>query len=58
MWAKPFSFTFENSACTVGVRNLALIVPVSRDPRAPLAHHLRIVLAKYKMHPNFRTVFD
>ena len=58
MWTNPFSFTFENSACTVGMRNLALIVPVSRDPRAPIARHLRIVPAEYKLHPNFRTVFD
>jgi hypothetical protein len=58
MWAKPFSFSFQNSACTVGIRNLALIVPVSRDPRVPIARHLRIVPAKYKLHPNFRTVFD
>ena len=58
MWANPFSFAFENSACTVGLRNLALILPVSRDPNAPIARHLRIVPAQYKMHPNFRTVFD
>jgi hypothetical protein len=58
MWANPFSFTFENSARTVGMRNLALIVPVSRDPRSPIARHLRIVPAEYKLHPSFRTVFD
>jgi hypothetical protein len=58
LWAKPFSFTFENSACFVGMRNLVIKVPITRDPRAPLARYLRIVPAQYKMHPNFRTVFD
>ncbi len=58
IWAKPFSFTFQNSACTVGARNFAIIVPASRDPRLPMARHLRIVPAEYKLHPNFKTVFD
>src|SRR5258708_39173903 len=29
IWTNPFSFTFENGACSVGARNFAVIVPVS-----------------------------
>lgn len=58
MWVKPFSFGFRDMGCTVGVRNFAITVPVSRDPREALARHLRIVPAKYKLRPDFRTSFD
>jgi hypothetical protein len=60
IWANPFSFRFHNMACIVAARNFAVEVPVSRDPRAPLARHLRIVPLKYKLRPEFRavSVFD
>jgi len=58
IWTTPFSFSFENDGCFVGARNFAVIVPVTRDPRLPIARHLRIVPQKYKMRPDFRTVFD
>jgi hypothetical protein len=58
MWATPFSFRFQNMGCTVGARNFSITVPVSRDPREPLARHLRIVPTKYKLRPDFRTTFD
>jgi hypothetical protein len=58
VWSSPFSFQFENGACTVGARNFAVIVPASRDPLTPIARHLRIVPSKYKFRPDFRTFFD
>jgi hypothetical protein len=58
IWSKPFSFTFENGACFVSARNFGVNIPVSRDPRAPLARHIQIVPARYKLRPDFRTVFD
>jgi hypothetical protein len=59
LWSKPFSFNFDSSGvCTVGARNFALLLPVSRDPRLPIARHLPIVPIKYKLRPDFRTFFD
>jgi len=58
VWTTPFSFTFQMGACFVSARNFAIIMPCSRDPRLPIAHHLRIVPSKYKLRPDFRTVFE
>jgi hypothetical protein len=58
MWAKPFSFSFREGACAVGARNFGIIVPVSRDPRQPIAQHLPIAPDKYKLRPSFTTVFS
>jgi len=59
MWAKPFSFGFQRpGVCIVAARNFGILVPISRDPREPVARHLRIVPARYKLQPDFRTVFD
>jgi hypothetical protein len=59
VWAKPFSFGFcRPGVCTVGARNFALMLPISRDPRETIARHLRIAPTKYKLRPDFRTVFD
>lgn len=59
MWAKPFSFGFQRpGVCTVAARNFGIMVPISRDPREPLATHLKIAPAKYKLRPDFRTVFN
>jgi hypothetical protein len=56
MWAKPFSFGFARQrVCTVAARNFGVLVPISRDPREPIATHLRIAPAKYKLRPDFRT---
>jgi hypothetical protein len=58
MWAKPFAFGFDRPGfCTFTARNFGIMVPISRDPREPIATHLRIVPAQYKLRPNFRTVF-
>jgi hypothetical protein len=59
MWASPFSFGFQRSGCcTVGARNFAVMIPISRDPRETFAHHLRIAPSKYKLRPDFRTAFN
>src|ERR1700730_5862140 len=58
IWTNPFLFTFEKGACSVGARHFAVIVPVSRDPRLPIARHLQIVPSEFKLRPDFRTVID
>lgn len=58
IWTSPFSFSFENGACTFGARSFAMLLPVSRDPREPLARHLRFAPSKFKLRPDFTTVFD
>jgi hypothetical protein len=57
IWRNPFAFAFEQGACIVTIRHFAIAVPVSRDPFAPIAQHLRIVPEKYKLRPNFQTSF-
>jgi hypothetical protein len=53
VWAKPFSFGFQRPGfCIVAARNFGIMVPISRDPRDPVATHLQIVPAKYKLRPD------
>jgi hypothetical protein len=58
IWCKPFSFGFHDRGCTVVVRSFAVTLPTTRDPRAPIARHLRIVPNKYALRPDFRTMFE
>lgn len=59
LWSNPFSFTFSRPGiCVVGIRNIAVFVPISRDPSLPFSQHLRIVPSKYKLRPDFSTVFN
>ncbi len=58
MWAKPFAFSFREGACIVTMRSFCIVVPVSRDPRQPIAKHLRITPQRYKLRPDLRTAFD
>jgi hypothetical protein len=58
VWSSPFSFKFDNGACIVAARNYAVIVPVTRDPNAPIARHLKIVPSRFKLRPDFRTAFE
>jgi len=55
MWANPFTFAVEDRRCLVSLRNFAVSVPLSDDPRQPLARHLRIAPTKFKLRPDFRT---
>jgi hypothetical protein len=58
LWARPFSFGFYRpGVCTVAARNFGVLLPISRDPREPIATHLQIAPARYKLRPDFRTVF-
>jgi hypothetical protein len=58
IWIRPFSFSFDRPGfCTVGARNFALLVPVSRDPHQPVAKHLPFAPAKYKLRPDFKAFF-
>ena len=59
IWTDPVSFGFQKPGfCTVAARNFGIMVPISRDSREPIAIHLPIAPAKYKLRPDFRTVFD
>jgi hypothetical protein len=40
------------------MRNFAILVPVSNDPRQHFATHLKIVPPRFKLRPNFETFFD
>jgi hypothetical protein len=58
VWRNPFSFEFERGACLVSARNYVITVPVSQDPFAPFAQHLKIVPSRFKMRPDLRTAFS
>jgi hypothetical protein len=55
VWARPFTFKFEDQACRSTVRNFVVSLPVSQNPTAPIAHHLRFVPQRYAFRPNFQT---
>ncbi len=59
VWAASFSFSFEQAGiCHVVMRNFGIAIPVSQDPRQPIARHLRFAPSKYKLRPDFTAVFD
>lgn len=57
IWAHPFRFQIEDQSCLVTVRNFVIFLPVSRDPRDPIARHLKIIPQRYAFRPNFETWF-
>lgn len=58
IWSNPFNFTIERDTCYVGFRTMSLMLPISRDPRLPIAKSILVAPPKYKLRPDFRTVFD
>jgi hypothetical protein len=58
IWSHPFSFTIDRGACYVGLRTSAFILPLSRDPRIPISKTVLITPSRYKLRPDFRTVFE
>jgi hypothetical protein len=58
VWRKPFAFQFDRGACMVTVRNFVITVPVSRDPLEPVSQRLKIVPSRFKLRPDFSTVFS
>ena len=57
-WERPFRFALEGGACTFVVRNISIRLPVSRDPRIPVANHVRFAPKRYTFAPNFYTIFE
>jgi len=56
-WKPPFKITIEQRSFLVGVRNVSLHMPMSRNPETPIAHRLPFAPSKYALRPDFRTVF-
>ena len=56
-WAKPFSFQIHEDRCLVTMRQTAMFVPLSRDPRLPISSSLQFVPSKYSLRPDFRFFF-
>jgi hypothetical protein len=57
-WATPFKFTIDNDSCYIAFINMSFILPISRDPRVPIATSILITPLKFKMRPDFRTIFE
>lgn len=55
VWAKPFNFVIYEDRCLVTIRQTAMYVPLSRDPRLPVSSFLRFVPSKYRLRPDFRS---
>jgi hypothetical protein len=58
IWLEPFGFTIDDNSCYVRFRNFVLILPLSRDPRIPVASPRLFTPPKYKLRPDFQTLFD
>lgn len=58
MWAQPFSFTFRQGGCHFVSRNFSVTLPVTQDPRQPIAKHLRFAPTRFVMRPDFTTAFQ
>jgi hypothetical protein len=54
VWKRPFSFKFDGQSSLVTVRNFVVRLPMTQDPLAPIARHLKIVPHKYTFRPNFQ----
>ncbi len=57
IWLNPFNFHIDGTSCVVTFRTHVIRLPISRDPRVPIAQHLAVRPSKYKLRPDFRTVF-
>ena len=57
-WPNPISCTFERDGCFMALRNLSMILPMSRDPTIPITRHITLLPQKYLLRPDFRTLFD
>jgi hypothetical protein len=57
-WRTPFKFDLDESSCVVVFRNFGIRLPLSRDPRTPIARHLAIKPKKYALRPDFSTAFE
>jgi hypothetical protein len=57
-WSNPISFQFERDGCFLVLRNVPMVIPMSRDPTTPIAKHIRLVPQRYILRPDFRTLFD
>jgi hypothetical protein len=57
-WSNPISFQFEREGCFLALRNVSVIIPMSRDPTTPIARHIKLVPQRFMLRPDFRTIFD
>jgi hypothetical protein len=56
-WDEPFKITIHEGFALVGVRSVVFWLPLSDDPTAPIARVLRYAPPRYKIRPDFTTVF-
>ncbi|NMN57581.1 hypothetical protein FHT36_001478 [Xanthobacter sp. SG618] len=57
-WSDPFKITVNENSAQIVMRNACFSMPLSRDPRKPLARSLLYVPPKYTFRPDLRTAFD
>lgn len=57
-WLHPFGFEVNDGFCGVVVRNFVLHIPLSRDPRLPIAQHLKYAPRRFIFRPDFTTTFS
>ena len=56
-WTNPFSFTVGGGVCQVGIKNIAVVLPISRDPATPIASRILVRDHRYKLRPDFKVAF-
>lgn len=57
-WIPPFKFAFDADCGTVVVRNVSTRLPLSRNPESPIVRYLAFAPPKFKLRPDFITVFE
>ncbi|AZG77175.1 hypothetical protein [Methylocystis rosea] len=57
-WSEPFKITVDGASAFIVLRNMVLNLPLSRDPKLPLARALPYAPSKYAFRPDLRTAFE
>ncbi|GJE57310.1 hypothetical protein [Methylobacterium thuringiense] len=57
-WSEPFKTSIDRDVAHVVMRNFSIMLPLSRDPKAPLARALRYAPPRFKFRPDLTTAFD
>ena len=58
LWLTPFTFKVYPNLCLVTMRQAGINIPLSRDPDFPVSSSLRFLPSRYRLRPDFQTLFE
>lgn len=56
-WSEPVQISVENGKAIISIRNQAVLLPLTSDPRVPIAKNLVYAPSKYVFRPDLRIAF-